>query len=268
MLAASLIMVACNNGEKVDDNIEDDGNTTSGIIDNQQISAQNVFNSIPARVEIVKLLSESKIEYNSDLLSNPDNASKFSLENSRALNLGVYGADLSVAGAFDQTQESMLFLKCVNILAKNIGVSTAFDQPMMDRMEAHKENRDSTLEIIAQSFKKADDYLKQNGRPGTSSLILAGSWVEGMYISCEIAKNVGSENIIKTILKQDESLKHLINMVEASNLGEDANYIKKDLKEIQVSLDEAKKSENPTVETIKDLSAKISSLRKKVVETF
>ncbi len=271
VIAASVILAACT-GEKPDENEDDISHTPTEVIDNASISAQNVFNSIPARVEIIKLIAESKIDYNADYLSNPDNASKFSLENSRALNLGVYGADLSVAGAFDQTQESMLFLKCVNILAKNLGVNTAFDQRMMDRMEASKENRDSTLEIIAQSFKKCDDYLKQNGRPGTSSLILAGSWIEGMYISCEIAKSINaessSENIIKTILKQDESLKHLINMVEASKLGEDAAYVLKDLKDIQISLDDARKNTVCNLETIKYVSEKIAALRKKVIDTF
>jgi len=267
--AACVVLIACDSSEKTEEPEITDESTTSEALDNKQISAQNVFNSIPARAEIIRLISESKIEYNSDYLSNPDNASKFSLENSRALNLGVYGADLSVAGAFDQTQESMLFLKCVNILAKNIGVSTAFDQKMMDRMEAYKENRDSTLEIIAQSFKKADEYLKQNGRPGTSSLILAGSWIEGMHISCRIAKDINSESIIKTVLKQDESLKHLVNMMEASNLSPEVSYILTDLKSIQESYTEAKKNEaNCNIETIKDICAKVDSLRKKVVETF
>lgn len=268
LLTGALSLQFCKNNNDEADDVE---NTTSGSLDNKQISAQNVFNSIPARAEIIRLISESKIEYNSDYLSNPDNASKYSLENSRALNLGVYGADLSVAGAFDQTQESMIFLKCVNILAKNLGVSTAFDQRMMDRMEASKENRDSTLEIIAQSFKKADDYLKQNNRVGTSSLILAGSWIEGMHASCEIAKNIKSQGIIKTILKQDESLKHLLNMLEASNLGEGGQYILDDLKIIKEGLDEANKKtteKSPDLESIKDVSDKITALRKKVIETL
>ncbi len=266
---ASLLVFSFCKGEKPDDTTEESTTGGSTSIDNKQISAQNVFNSIPARAEIVKLIGESKIEYDPSYLNNPDVASKYSLENSRALNLGAYGADLSVAGAFDQTQESMLFLKCVNILSKNLGVSTAFDQHMMDRMEAYKENRDSTLEIIAQSFRKADEFLKTNDRPGTSALILCGSWIEGMYVSCQIAERINSENIIKTILKQDESLKHLINMVEASNVSEDAKYVTDALNELKTSFAEANKNQKScNLETIKDISTKTNALRKKVVETF
>jgi hypothetical protein len=270
--SVSLVVFSFCKGEKPDDNNEEE--TTGGIslIDNKQISAQNVFNSIPARAEIVRLIGESKIDYDPSYLNNPDVASKYSLENSRALNLGVYGADLSVAGAFDQTQESMLFLKCVNILSKNLGVSTAFDQHMMDRMEVYKENRDSTLEIIAQSFRKADEFLKQNERPGTSALILSGSWIEGMYVSVQIAQRINSENIIKTILKQDESLKHLINMVEASNVSPDAKYVTDGLNDLKVCFDNAAKNaaknKTYTLDAIKEICDKTNALRKKVVETY
>jgi hypothetical protein len=267
--SSSLLVFSFCKGEKPDDTTGEETTTGStSVIDNKQISAQNVFNSIPARAEIVRLIGESKIDYDPSYLNNPDVAAKYSLENSRALNLGVYGADLSVAGAFDQTQESMLFLKCVNILSKNLGVSTAFDQHMMDRMEAYKENRDSTLEIIAQSFRKADEFLKQNDRPGTSALILSGSWIEGMYVSVQIAQRINSENIIKTILKQDESLKHLINMVEASNVSADAKYVVDGLNDLKVSFDDAVKKKTFTLETVKDISDKTNALRKKVVETF
>jgi len=264
----ALFFSSCKNAEKTEETEEDVATGITSLTDNEQISAQNVFNSIPARADIINLISQDRIEYNPDYLNNPDVASKYALENSRALNLGVYGADLSVTGAFDQTQESMLFLKCVNILAKNLGVSTAFDQHMMDRMEAHKENRDSTLEIIASSFRKADEYLKQNGRPGTSALILCGSWIEGMYVSCRIADQIKSENTIKTILQQQESLKHLIIMTNASGLNDDAKYVIEGLKKIQDELEVANVKKELTLENIKLLSENISNLRKKVVETY
>lgn len=267
LLTIIALFTSCGSAEKAEEPEEHVESTTPAFT-GKEISAQNVFNSIPARDEIIRLIGESKIDYNPDLLNNPEAASKYSLENSRALNLGVYGADLSVAGAFDQTQESMIFLKCVNILAKNLGVATAFDQRMMERMEAYKDNRDSTLEIIAQSFRKADEFLKENNRPGTSSLILSGSWIEGIYVSCEIAHNVKSENIIKTILSQEESLKHLVNMLEASNLNADAKYVLDDLTALKASFADAAKAKQQNLDTIKEITAKITSLRKKIVDTL
>ncbi len=267
-LSGLVLFSFCNSADKTDDTTDVHDTSTDNVIDKEQISAQNIFNSIPARAEIMRLIGDSKLEYDPAYLNNPDLSAKYSLENSRALNLGVYGADLSVSGAFDQTQESMLFLKCVNVLAKNLGVSTAFDQRMMDRMDAYKENRDSTLEIIAGAFRKADEVLKENNRPGTSALILAGAWVEGIYISCKIAQNPSSLNVIKTILTQQESLGHLISMMKASNISTDAKYVFDELEALKLSFDAANKNGVNNLEGIKDICDKIFSLRKKVVETF
>ncbi|MBL7936512.1 MAG: hypothetical protein JNM51_11970, partial [Bacteroidia bacterium] len=103
-----------NKQEDVDYTEENEISDVAGL-DSQKISAQNVFNTISSRDIILDLIQKSNAEYNVQFLNNPDDVSKYSLESSRALNLGVYGADLNVASAYDQTQESMMYFKCVNI---------------------------------------------------------------------------------------------------------------------------------------------------------
>ncbi|MBS1635607.1 MAG: hypothetical protein JST26_06750 [Bacteroidetes bacterium] len=266
ILSVSALLFSCNGSKNEDNEIADNNDSIpeSVAIDSTRISAQNVFNSIPGRAEIVALAAEAKSEYNFNILSNPDDVNKYTVESSKALNLGAYGSDLSTAGVYEQTQESMVYLKCVNILAKQLGVSSAFDEKMVDRMEANKENRDSTLEIITQSFKNADNFLKANGRPGTSSLIVAGGWIEGMYIACNTAKETKNENVIKTIFKQKESLRNLIDLLEKSKVSADAGYVTVGLKEIKTLLD-AKNDNVYTLDSIKDIFAKTEALRKKIV---
>lgn len=266
IMAFSLLMISsC--GTKSDDNLSDENiSVESSSIDSAKISAQNVFNSIPPRTEILKLISEAKSEYDYTILSNPDPevVNKYSMENIRALNLGVYGADLSVAGVYEQTQESMAFLKGVNMLAKQLGVSSAFDEKMVDRMEANKENRDSTLEIVSGSFKKADQFLKANGRPGTSSLIVAGLWIEGYYVAIKTAQGTKNENMIKTIFEQKESLKYLIQLLVESKISQDTQYVITELKSIADSLN-AKTDQVYSVESLKEIFAKTEALRNKII---
>ena len=259
-----LFLLSSCGGNKVEDADDTDDETSGAKLDSQKISAQNVFNALPSRTEIINLTTKTKAEYNATILNDPNNVNKYTIEVSRALNLGVYGADLNVTNVFDQTQESMLFLKCVNVLAKNLGVSTAFDEKMVNRMEANKENRDSTMEIISQSFKNADTYLKANGRPGTSALIVAGAWIEGIYIACQTAKETKSEEVVKEIFSQTESLKYLIELLIASKLSVDSDYIIADLKSIQ-ALCIAKIDAHYTLEALKEIDAQITGLRTKVI---
>ncbi|MEO6303482.1 MAG: hypothetical protein ABIP51_09925 [Bacteroidia bacterium] len=263
LVASVFTLTFCKNGEKLDENIEVDDNTKLAVQETK-LNAQNVFNSMPDRKLILKLIDDNKIDYNPDFLNDPNSVSKYTIEFYKAANLGIYGSDLSIANSFDQTQESMVFLKCVNSLAANIGVNNAFDQTMFDRMEANRENKDSTLEIITAAFKKADEILKVNNRPATSAVILAGSWIEGMYVSCQMAKSANGEKIIHTIIEQNESLKNLIIMLEASNLAEGTKFIVSDLKGIRDAFEVAEANTVQNLETIKSIDEKITALRNRL----
>ncbi len=258
-------LFSCGGKDKTDETtIIDDENTKKSVTETK-LNAQNVFNSSPDRLQILKLIDENKIEYNGDLLNNPSALKKYTLEFYKAINLGIYGTDLSIANTFEETQESLVFLKCVNSLASTIGVSGAFDQKMFDRMEANKSNKDSTLEIITGAFKKSDEILKNDGRMATSAIILAGSWIEGLYVGCNIANTLNTESLVKAIFKQQESLKNLIILLEASNLEESAQFLVLDLKKIQFAFKAQENATKIDKNAIKDITEKISALRSKLV---
>lgn len=261
----TILFSACNGSKEEVVDASDDGIIAAGL-DSQKISAQNVFNTIPSRDVLLDLIKQANTEYNVAYLNNPDEVSKYFLESSRALNLGVYGADLNVASIYDQTQESMLFFKCVNVIAKTIGVSNSFDENMGDRMQANQANRDSTLNIISQAFKSADNTLQKNGRPGTSSLLVAGAWIEGLYVACQTAKESKNEAIIKEIFNQKESLNNLIELIEVSKVSNEAAYVLTDLQSIKKTLD-SKSDKVFTVDALKELDAQITEIRTKIVST-
>ena len=131
-LFSALLFFSCG-GEKSEDIISEEEHTKPDVQESK-FNAQNVFNTLPDRKLVMKLIEENRIEYNPDLLNDPNKANKYSVELSKAVNLGIYGADLSIASSFDQTQESMVFLKCVNVLAGYLGVNSAFDQRMFERI--------------------------------------------------------------------------------------------------------------------------------------
>lgn len=261
--ATAILFFSCGNSnqEEVDDS--DDEISFTGI-DSQKISAQNVFNTISTRATIIELTKLSGAEYNVLFLNNPDDVNKYLLESSQALNLGVYGADLNAASIYDQTQETMLFFKCVSVLAKSIGVSNSFDENMGDRMTSNQENRDSTLSIISQAFKTANITLRKNNRPGTSTLLVVGAWVEGIYIACKTAKETNSEPIVKEIFAQKESLINLIELVRSSNISPDANYIINDLIAVK-SIYDLKNDGTNSLNSLKELDSKITEIRTKII---
>lgn len=265
LISFAILLLASCGGEKVDETTVTDDDSNKKAVTETKLNAQNVFNSVPDRTQILKLIEENKIEYNGDLLNNPNSVSKYNVEFYKAVNLGIYGSDLSIANSFEETQESLLFLKCVNSLASNIGVSKAFDQKMFDRMEAYKTNKDSTLEIVTGAFKKSDEILKDDGRAATSAVILAGSWIEGLYVGCCFAKQLGTESLVKAVLNQEESLKNLIIMLEASNLDEASQFLVVDLKSLQFAYKAKEKNPKYDLKSINEIVEKITILRNKLI---
>jgi hypothetical protein len=229
--------------------------STSSTNHEKDSKAQNVFYSIPSPIETTSLLKGAGAKYNKKYLNAIESVDKYSTVTQKALNLGVYGSDLSFTSIFDQTQESMLYLRCTNKLATGLGISGAFDEKTTERIEANMENRDSLLAIISDSYWTADSYLKDNGQPGVSALIIAGGWIEGLYIATQIANETKNEDISTRIGEQKLSLNNLVALLDeqkANNAGiNDILGPMNDLKKIFDSID-SKPAAETTVNTDKD----------------
>ena len=268
IISLSLVLFSCGNENTDDiDEIPVEESTTTASADTHKVSAQNVFNTLPNRQIVLDIITESKAEYDPNLLNNPDDVAKYSTETSKALNFGVFGADLNVTSVFEQTQESILFLKCVNVLAKNLGVNNVFDEKMMNRMDANRDNRDSTMTIVSESFRKTDEFLVTNNRPSTSSLIVAGAWVEGMYIACATTKKSGYGKSIRVIFEQKKSLNYLVELLVAAKANEKVDYLITDLKKIE-TICSSKPDNNYTISDLTKLDVAITALRLKIVSSI
>lgn len=258
-----VISTSCNHDEKADDIISEDEQTIQAVQETK-FNAQNVFNSLPDRKLILELIDKNKIQYNPDFLNDPNSVNKYTLEFFKATNLGIYGSDLNIASSFEQTQEGMVFLKCVNILAGSLGVNNVFDQKLFDRIQAQESNKDSILEIVIDAFKRVDETLKYNNRPATSAYILAGCWIEGLYVSCQMAQQLDTDNIIKAIIEQKESLKHLIVMLESAPVADQAKFVIGDLKRLYDAFNVAETKTEYNKETLQPITDQVAMLRQRI----
>ena len=232
-----IVLSGCNSGNNEGTATESESDTTAAQEDNKGANAQNIFYSIPSPVEVAQLIKKAGAKYEKSYLNPIENVSKYTSSISKALNLGVYGSDLSFTSIFEQTQESMLYLKCANKLADGLGINGAFGAQTMSRVESNMDNRDSLLDIISEAFWTADSYLKENDRPNTSALILAGGWVEGLYIATKVADVTHNEGIITRIAEQKLSLQNMISLIESYGKDESTDLILNDFKALQTMYD-------------------------------
>lgn len=122
-------------------------------------------------------------DYNYELYNSIENVDKYYEERKKALNLGVYYADLCYANTYGQIQETMLYWDCSKILANKLNLKNPYKQETIDKYEANIENSSAIEDIIQQVFDEIYNELHANNKNNQALLISIGSWTESLYIA-------------------------------------------------------------------------------------
>lgn len=169
---------------------------------------------LPTAFEVTTLLVESGASYIIDLCNDVDNVDRYIDMKSKALNLGVYGADLSYAATYKQTQETMQYLDASARLIDELQVES-FDKQLVKKVEANIDNVDSLITLISDSFYRTYEYLTSNEQDELSILVMAGSWIEAMYIISQISIiSADNKKIVEIINEQNTTLDKLLEVMD------------------------------------------------------
>jgi len=208
---------------------------------------KKIFYSIPSTIEMATIIQESGASYNSEILNDINNVSNYTSSKSKAINLGIYGADLSYTSVFNRNQESVFYLSCSKQLAEQLDISNALSDDLLDRIQEQVEDREALTDIVTETYWSLDSYLKDNDRTELSAMMVAGGWLEGLYLSTQIFKEgMANENLTQRIIDQRFALDHLIKLVESHKTMASLVDINTDLKSIQDLYLQANASESST----------------------
>lgn len=268
------------------------GDTGSGVTpagdstDTKAGKVKNILYSIPSPMEMADIIKESGSQYDSKILNPTENRGKYTGEGKLALNLGIYGADLSYTSMFDQRQESMNYLASAQKVARDLGVEGALQDNLIDRLNNNQTNRDSLLNIVSEAYADLNDYLRENNREHISVLVIAGGWVEGLYLASYYSGGTKNEGLRQRIAEQKYSLKDLVSLLESYGEEPMLKDVLADLKQVQTLFDEVsilkEKTETTTEadgtvviggkstvtisdETLSKVTAKINEIRSKYI---
>jgi len=168
---------------------------------------------LPTAFDVTTLLVDAGASYILDLCNHVDNVDKYINLRSKALNLGVFGADLSYAATYKQTQETMLYLSASAKLIDELQISS-FDEDLVNKVEGNIDNLDSLITLISDSFYSTYEYLISNEQDELSILVMAGSWIEALYITTQISIiSADNHKIVEIINEQSTSLDKLLEVM-------------------------------------------------------
>lgn len=208
-------IVGCNSTDtekKADTSTSNDsmGTDDSENIDISAEAMEDIIRAVPSPIEISSLIKESGAKYNKDILNNVESAKNYSTSFKKAINLGIYGADLGYVNIYNEAQAIVLYLSAVKQLAEDLKVGQFFDFETIKRLSENTSNMDSILYITTSDFDKMDVYLREKKRRNISVAILSGGWVEAVYLSTQITKSFKSDLLKERIGEQKITLNEII----------------------------------------------------------
>ena len=165
----------------------------------------NLSYEVPTPSDLFLALQSLGSEGKFDFLNNPSKVSNYGDKKSKALNFGVYFADLSYASSFNYGPELVKYIKVVDDLSDELNIKSALDKALTDRLQEHISagTVDSIVSISSDTYYQAYDYLDQNKRGGTLRLIVAGGWIEGLYLLTNMVESYDAESpIVEEIASQ------------------------------------------------------------------
>ena len=198
-------IAACDSNKKIDEEKAFLDSLESVSLGQPEISEEvisDIIQQIPSPLEISFLIKESGNSYNNDYLNSPDNISNYNSNYHKALNLGIYGADLGYTNIYNQNQDAIFYLDAIKELANGLSIGQFFDFGTIKRLATNSQNMDSLLLISTQNFNNINSYLQEQNRSNLSILLLTGGWIEALHILCQVAEDDKSEQLKEKIGEQ------------------------------------------------------------------
>jgi hypothetical protein len=264
--------VSCGSNKEEENNPAPQDTVKAVALKDTNSAAQNFFYSLPSPLVMARVFKKTGLKYAEGVANSPDNVSKYTSNQSKTLNLGVYSADLAYTVLNKQSQQATKYMESVKKLSDDLGMSTLFSTDnYLNRFKNNLDNEDSLLSVVAQLKADMDVFMRDNEKEKQTLMIFIGAWVENMYIATQLTKEANKEKIALRVAEQKYILNSLMNVI--TNFQNDSEF-----KDLYMKLSELKalfdkltvqgENENIVMDELqlKAITEKTRDLRKEIVD--
>ena len=186
-----------------------------------------VIHDLPSPTEVPYMLQATGADFNKDIINGLERLPKYlTNEDESALNLGIYATDMGYLISYKQLEDATDYLESSQKLAESLGVASVFSVATIEKFQSNLDNPDSLNKILNKSITDVEDRLESADRVSVAALILAGSFVEGLYLAVEVietyptdvldeeTRNLILEPLVKVVLDQEKPLLDVIGLLK------------------------------------------------------
>lgn len=190
--------------EEVVEQIEEE--STSELVED------HMFYQVPTPNELFAVLKNAEVAYNRENLNDISNVNKYETKASKALNFGVYTADLAYITSLGQMDDASKFFETIRNLSKDLEIENAVDEVILKRLQSNLENSnaDSLFYLSNETYYNAYSYLEENDRRDVLAMIVVGGWIEGLNIILNLEPYSEGSEVCQRIADQKLTLENLM----------------------------------------------------------
>lgn len=265
--AITLLFSSCG-GHEEDTALKDVEVTTDTVSSEVRVNFDLVRVNIPKPAELTRKLSAAKINYNKSFLLPSVKGGSFSSNYQKAIGMGSFGADLGIAAAHNQPQDAFEYLTQLSKLAGDLGISSAFDPEFVKQLLSSVSKPDTFQLMLDKAFEKAERNLRSNQRVATTILLIAGGWVESLYISVEaLSTNPTSPEtkpIYFDISTHCHAFKYIFELLDTYKSNADCAKLIQDLEPAKAVLTSAGNNPKMGHDALPKIRETVTALRNKI----
>lgn len=156
--------------------------------------------NIPSPSEQFSLIAKMDVKKNTAILHDPNVADKYSSSSQKALNFGVYTADVAYLTSFNETNKYLTYFGKLEKLGTDIGVAQVFGSQLGELAKKWDGNADSLFKLSDDTYNKTFQRLIEIEKGDELSLMLVGGWIESLHLMLGSSKGFGKSPVLEQSL--------------------------------------------------------------------
>lgn len=172
----------------------------------------DIFYQVPSPNDLFNVLKNADISYNKDILNDLSKVETFNSKKAKALNFGIYAADLAYVSSLGQIGDASSIFETLRTLSNELEIENAMNDVIYARIQENLDasNPDSLFSLSNETYYKAYAYLDNNDRGDVLGMIVIGGWIEGLNIILNCQDYNESSEVVQRIADQRLTLENLL----------------------------------------------------------
>jgi hypothetical protein len=119
---------------------------------------RQIFYNMYLPTEMSRLFERVGANFNPAILNSADNISRYTTPHQIALNMGLYGVDMSYTRIFDQAASTAKYFSTIHLLSEKLGIPDSYFQNILKALDKYRSDKDSLTKLAGDVYEVTDKF--------------------------------------------------------------------------------------------------------------